>query len=349
MLKIFLMTKNETEFLEDWIRYHGYLFGLENIHVLDGSNVPSIFDIYGKYEPRGLNVHHSSSGLSGLGAELTQLMHRHKGTDNLLIKVDTDEFLAYTRPILIAPKHYLSRMFQRGYLRTHLKTGGLRKRFYETCMDRRHAHKAIERKNITRLLASLPFTGQTYKASLTAWSIPTLEAKPRPCRSLTRFTPLQFSHLKSFFHSSSFVSVDLGCHAGVSTHTRGVIDTGLTLIHYHSTSVEDSVRRARQALVSHGYIQETDDLNEQRAKLVQLASTGRVDSFHKVDLYLRHLDSLEGGKPIDPAILNRQHPYFRQAGPPVEMTLVRDTLDEIDSLGIYGTRMADPSRSAEPP
>ena len=64
-------------------------------------------------------------------------------------------------------------------------------------------------------------------------------------------------------------------------------------------------------------------------------SAGRVGSYHKIRLYLQHLDALDGGRPIDPAILNQQHPYFRQPGPPLELTLVRDTLNLIDRLGIY--------------
>ena len=32
------MTKNEIRFIEDWIKYHGYLIGFENIHIIDGSD-----------------------------------------------------------------------------------------------------------------------------------------------------------------------------------------------------------------------------------------------------------------------------------------------------------------------
>jgi hypothetical protein len=57
------MTKNEFELLEDWIKYHGFIFGLDNIHILDGSDDPRIFELYKKYVPLGLNVHHSDTGL----------------------------------------------------------------------------------------------------------------------------------------------------------------------------------------------------------------------------------------------------------------------------------------------
>ena len=97
-LKLFLMTRNEIELIEDWLKYHGFLFGFENIYILDGSDDQRVFDIYKKYKPFGLHVKISSTGLNGLAEELTLLMHEKKGLNNFLIKLDTDEFLAYTLP-----------------------------------------------------------------------------------------------------------------------------------------------------------------------------------------------------------------------------------------------------------
>ena len=324
------MTKNEIELLEDWLKYHGHLFGLENIHVLDGSDDQRVFDVYDKYKPLGLNVHFSSTGLNGLAEELTLLMHAHKGSNNFLIKLDTDEFLAYTLPVDIGPEGSLSRVLHDRYHAAHRAEGGLSKWLSESVFDLKHGNKKLYNTDFKDFFEALPITGQRYKASLTTWSVPQCQYVAHPSRELVEFTRLQFTHLKSYFHSESFLYADLGSHSGVSTNNSGVIDTGLTLIHYHSTSVEDSVRRAQQVLVSHEYIDVSDPIETQRRKLSKLREQGCVNSYHKIDLYLQHLNALEGGEPIHPRILNSQHPYFRQPGPSVQMTLVRDTLSVID-------------------
>lgn len=254
-LKIFLMTRNEVELLEDWIKYHGYIFGLDNIYILDGSDDVRIFDLYEKYKLLGLNVSHTNTGLNGLAEELTQLMHAHKGTGNFLIKLDTDEFLAHTSPINISPRGRIASFFQKMYLSKKRRgSNGILSAFF----DGRHGRKEASVESFETFFAELPVAGQRYKASLTAWSIPEANFVTDPCRDLTEFTLLQFTDLKSFFHSDGFVEVDLGCHNGTSEVNQGFIDTSLTLIHYHSTSVLDSMRRARSALISHGYIDKKD-------------------------------------------------------------------------------------------
>lgn len=335
MLKIFLLTKNETFFIEDWIKYHGYLFNFSNIHILDGSDDKEVLDIYKKFIPLGLNVHYSDAGLNEACQEINRLMNDYKGSNNFLIKLDTDEFLAYTEPFHLGPHNFSDRFLQKGYLARPEKTTFFRRLLSQKIMDLRHADKTLLVKNFNEHLDRLPITGQRYKASLTVWSLPTTVTNHRPCRNLTRFTPIQFTHLKSFFHSSSFVSVDLGSHRGVSTQNDGVIETGLTIVHYHSTSVEDTMTRAKQALLSHGYFDASDDLKKQRDKLTELKNLGKIASSHKIELYLRYIDSLEGGEPVSPATLNEYHKHFRPTNATREISIIKDTLEQIDSLCLY--------------
>ncbi|CAN0261795.1 unnamed protein product, partial [Chrysoparadoxa australica] len=210
-----------------------------------------------------------------------------KGTDNFLIKLDTDEFLAHTLPT------------------DHDRNG------YEPKVDLKGVSNTLDNAAFKDVLDALPVTGQRYKASFIAWSLPSLQYLPQPARQLVDFTPLQLTNLKSFFHSDSFISVDLGSHNGVSAENNGTIDTYLALIHYHSTSVEDSIRRALQVLVSHEYIEISDSVEAQRKKLSTLRAQGVLKSSHKMDLYLQYLESLENKVPLDPNILNAQHPFFR--------------------------------------
>lgn len=330
MLKIFLMTKNEFELLEDWLRYHGYLFGYQNIYVIDGSDEERVIEIYQRYEKLGLNVFYSKAKLDGLASELTQLMQVHKGKNNFLIKLDTDEFLAYSKQFKVRSSDSIESPLRRDYSSDKMKH-----RISKFLLSYAHKNDKPHIDNFSQFFASLPITGQRYKASLTAWSIPRKEYLAQPARELTQFTPNHFTHFKSFFHSESFVEVDLGCHLGVSTQNDGVLDTGLIILHYHSTSIDDSARRAKQVLVSHEYIEATDSIEQQRCKLLEIQSHGDVASFHKINFYLMYIDSIENDKLLDPSLLNRQHPCFWQIGGPRQMTLVRDTLNIIDTGGAF--------------
>ncbi|WP_109313747.1 glycosyltransferase family 2 protein [Ruegeria sp. AU67] len=329
-LKIFLMTKNEGELIKDWILYHAHLFGIENIHILDGSDDEQVLQVYELYKQKGLNVHHSNSGLDDLAIELTQLMHAHKGTGNFLIKLDTDEFLAVASPAELRPRSPKLDAFRKAFIEKYdgksiLKVTGALDKLFEQWFRR----KRISLDGIEAFFDRLPVTGQRYKASFTMWSMPVEAFSQRPCVDVLEFTPSQFTHLKSFFHSESFVSVDLGCHVGSSTDNEGFIDTGLTVIHYHSTSVEDSMRRARQVLRSHGYIDQGASSAQEIEKLSRLEGQ-LISSWHKIDQYLKFLRSKGAGERMIPSELNQQHPYYRQARPR-RMTLVRDTLQSIDT------------------
>jgi len=329
MLKIFLMTKNEPEMLESWIKYHGYIFGLDKIYVLDGSDDSRVFRVYEKFQPLGLTVRFSSSGLNELAGELTEMMHLYKGTDSFLIKMDTDEFLAYTPDpnSIIECERAHAAIRKSAYLR-------MKNWFLSVEGPAYPIEIKLQITNFTDFFKKLPITGQSYKASFTCWSKPKRQSVKNICDEITSFSPLHKTDFKSFFHSSSFVSVDLGCHAGVSSNNSGFIDTGLSIIHYHSTSVEDSARRARQVLLSHGYISEHDSSKEQTLQLRRLRLRGNIASFHKIDFYLQYLDATERGEKLSPDILNQGPPYFKPIVPTSRLTLVRDTLQFINRQGV---------------
>ena len=327
-LKIFLMTRNEPELIEDWIRYHAHFFGMDNIHILDGSDNDFVLSVYEKFRPKGLNVHYSRSGLDDLANELTALMHQHKGHGNFLIKLDTDEFLAHALPTNFRPRTARTRGLIRRLVKQSDEKGSSRTvGLIVSFIDYYFSRQAISTDHFDDFFADLPVTGQRYKASFTVWSHPKEKYCAQPCRALEDFTTPQFTHMKSFFHSDSFVSVDLGCHVGESKLNTGFIDTGLTIIHYHSVSIADSMRRARQVLVSHGYIKQGDSVEQELEKLLSLKGQN-IASFHKIDLYLSYLMAQQAGESLSLDRLNRQHPYFRP-GRNKKMTAVKDALESV--------------------
>lgn len=90
-IKIFTIQRDEDDILEDWLRYHIYLFGKENIYVIDHKSKKSRETIK-KY---GVNLILYDGPFENYGKAkiLTKTIHRYKGKSKLVIPIDIDEFI----------------------------------------------------------------------------------------------------------------------------------------------------------------------------------------------------------------------------------------------------------------
>lgn len=326
-LKIFLMTRNDLIFIEEWIIYHGYLFGLENLYIVDGSDDPEVLAVYDFYKVHGLNVHYSSSGLNELAGEITELMHQHKGDDSFLIKMDTDEFLAYTYPAVLKQRFSVKAL--KGVIRRVLhalkgKAVDQDIRNYDLCVPDIHDMKVD---CFDSFLEKLPVTAGIYKANYTVLNIPSHKDVTRGVLDVIDFGNVHATDFKSFFHSNGFRGVDLGGHRGRARNDKKLTLTGLVIIHYAYPTREIYAKRAKNVLISHGFLEATDSLIEQEQKLDLLKSQGETLSQHKILWYLDYLVSIREGKNI------KQPANPRNRGN--ELTLVRDTIVRIRSEGEF--------------
>ncbi|GEC62086.1 hypothetical protein GOX01_24170 [Gluconobacter oxydans] len=94
------MQKNESKLLEAWIKYYGYLFGFDNLYILDnGSNESDIFEILNKYQKIGVNVDFSfneKKDFDRKGEIISEIVHKwdDKNEDyDFVIPIDCDEFI----------------------------------------------------------------------------------------------------------------------------------------------------------------------------------------------------------------------------------------------------------------
>lgn len=93
--RIFTVSKNETDLIEDFIIYHGKIFGFENVIIIDnGSTCKIVLDIYSKYIKKGLIVE-TELGYDGFsqGKHFTKYMKKYSLNCEFLIGLDTDEFI----------------------------------------------------------------------------------------------------------------------------------------------------------------------------------------------------------------------------------------------------------------
>lgn len=266
-MKIVLMTRNEWPLLRDWTLYHGHIFDFSNLYILDGSDMLDILDFlsYAKTE-LGVNVLHSNASLNNITDEVNAIMWNLRNTADFLIKLDTDEFLAlhdHTYPYVVMNRS----------VRSHLD--------------------------------QLPLHGRKLKVGWVSIALPSEVscAHDEYVIGTTNFSVPQKALFKTFFPAWNFLYVDLGSHHGAvgfphnshDNNTLGLspedfVHTGLLIIHYHYACFETYIAKQERVLLSHAYIQATDDTPSRLQRLGLLLKKHRqFASDHKVKSYVSYL------------------------------------------------------------
>ena len=94
VLKIVLMNKDELPLLKDWVWYHGALLGFQNLYIVDGSSESQSIQFLAYVRDHyGVNVIFSSATMQNIESQMTKIGRHAKKSCDLLIKMDTDEFL----------------------------------------------------------------------------------------------------------------------------------------------------------------------------------------------------------------------------------------------------------------
>ena len=103
-VRCIVMQKDEGLLLDAWLRYYGYLFGFENLEVLDnGSRDPLTRNILEQFEPAGVRIHRQYTSIEQFEAKGGIVAGIIDGWDRTLdydfaLPCDIDEFLALFTP-----------------------------------------------------------------------------------------------------------------------------------------------------------------------------------------------------------------------------------------------------------
>jgi hypothetical protein len=95
-LKFVLKTRDDPYFLEDWIRHHAAIAGLENLLVFDNMSVlPAVLDVYARYRRDGLTVVRFAAWCDDLHntAAFGELYRALAQSATYFCALDTDEFV----------------------------------------------------------------------------------------------------------------------------------------------------------------------------------------------------------------------------------------------------------------
>jgi hypothetical protein len=174
MVKIFTMVKGEDDIVEDWVMYHGNLFGFENLFVIDNMSLDNTYAILQRLQNTyGINLYREND-YKKKGDCMTALFTQHCRNE-YGIPLDIDEMLVHYNPT--------------------------------------NKQISCDKTLILETLRSLP-KAQVYKMEYIISKITTTDGYTRAAKECEwgKYTPYG-SMAKSFFHSSLFHGIiDHGNH-----------------------------------------------------------------------------------------------------------------------------------------
>lgn len=250
IFKIILITKNEKNLIESWIKYHGHLFGYNNLYIIDDSDDIDILNYYKSIEHLDIHLYRENNNLNTVERRFNEIMTSLKNECDFFIKLDTDEFIgAY-----IPEKDNIS----------------------------------VNPQDIYTIIDNLDTSnGLKYKCSYTIHS--STRNIPNNILDCITFRKPYYTEFKTFFNSKTFLYCDLGSHNGKVIEPYSSVDfnkTNLAIIHYHFCDYYTQLNNCKKACLSHAFINKEDSIEVQIDKLQQ--HKGPI-SVHKAAFYLQYL------------------------------------------------------------
>lgn len=207
-IKIFSFQKDE-ELLEHWIKYHGNIFGYNNLHIIDHNSDLNTLKIYEKYKEKGLNIKKFKGSFSLKAIQLTKWMKEFKKSSDFLIPLDGDEFISLNNnDNIIQSKNEILNYFKT-LLNINLK---LKFKTYDVRLEKMEYDDIfLEGKYFER----------------------------HPMRP----------GLKTFYPSSNFISTDQGNHVGkITGNNKKVKCTNLMLLHYACKGYSNYIKKIERGI-----------------------------------------------------------------------------------------------------
>lgn len=221
--KIFTVTKNEYDLIEDFINYYGSIFGYENLVIIDnGSDNQIVLDIYEKYKLKGINVYFEIGYQGNLQADhFNKYMNKYKNDCDWLIGLDTDEFMIVSN-------------------KDNFSSNNL---FNELSNTLEKLDPTIDKITVNYFNSHCPKEIIKYK---------------RPAKEIIRFSKKKNS-TKFFYRSKNFIYTNIGNHNGRTLNEKEILLENIAYAHYHSTGYKRMIERAHQICCAYDYISKNDD------------------------------------------------------------------------------------------
>jgi hypothetical protein len=315
--KVFTVTKDEYDLIEDFINYHSYLFGVNNVYIIDnGSTHLKVLDVYDKFISKGGTIYkHLDYTNTGQDVAFTNFMNIHKNECKYLFGINTDEFI---------------------------------------CLN--NVNNSCDRNTIIEYLENLPDDITMLHISKYLHSVVVdIENEnyinnkiEYPCRNINYFK-IEDSGVwyhKCFYKANSFIntSVGNGSHIGVTLNEK-ISLSEISYYHYNSTGTRRLYERAYNTMLGFNYFNHNDTLKE---KINILRSNSYSFGIHKVKiclyyflkeyiikLYIQYLKKLPSNEELYIYIPNVQSYdiYHTNFNIHVDIDNIEEKLKQIEVIG----------------
>ena len=95
IIKLFTMVKDEVDIVEDWLKYHGTLFGYHNLNVIDNMSQDGTYEKLQEYVKKGIRLSREPD-YKKKGDYMNELIHKpDQGDYDLAYPIDIDEFIVF--------------------------------------------------------------------------------------------------------------------------------------------------------------------------------------------------------------------------------------------------------------
>jgi hypothetical protein len=94
LVKVFTMVKDEVDIIDDWVIYHGSMFGFSNIFVIDNFSSDGTYEKILEFKKVGVNVFREPN-YALKGEYMTNLINTHCHNNDIAYPIDIDEFIVY--------------------------------------------------------------------------------------------------------------------------------------------------------------------------------------------------------------------------------------------------------------
>ena len=110
-IKLFTMVKNEIDIIDDWVFYHGSIFGYKNIYIIDNYSDDGTYEKLLRLKQTGIHLTRHQD-YKRKGEFMTWYFNNCCNPDNIAYPIDIDEFIVffdkYSRTISIDKNTILS-------------------------------------------------------------------------------------------------------------------------------------------------------------------------------------------------------------------------------------------------
>lgn len=220
VVKVFVVTKNEYDLIEDWTHFYGKLFDYANLYIIDtGSNHPDVLTFYSKARDMGAHVIIDPGyTANSQGEKFTKYMNQVKSQNDsdFLLGCDTDNFLVL------------------------------------------HGKHTINKQDYIDYFNSLPADRNKFRIHSSMDSVVRINDKynnNKYSRPVTD-TPMFYNGASvciNFYRTQQFVATTNGNHVGYTMPDQEPLMTRFRMIHYHYTGMTRMFERALEVCKGYEY------------------------------------------------------------------------------------------------